>query len=489
MENEDAFYQAMLARDYRFDGKFFVGVKTTGIYCRPICPAKPLRKNVEFFANGHAAEKAGYRPCLRCRPEAAPHSAAWIGTSALVQRALKLIRDKDALASDENAFAERFGVSARHLRRLFIGEIGKTPKQIAFENRLNLSRKLLAETGLPIAEVGFAAGFASVRRFNDAFRARFRKAPSEIRRTKLPAGAPMLISLPYRPPFDFDGLLAFYARHAIAGLETFAPGRYTRIMSVGGKSGSLTVRNHAEGNRLLVGIDFPDPSAIGILLNRVRGMFDLDSDPLLVANAMRGDRVFSGFLSKRPGARIPTGWDPFETAIATILGQLVSVAHGRRLVDNVVRMYGEHLDGCGSEENGNPIRLFPTPQKLARVAYAGLGTTGKRKETLAAFAKEVVSGRLSLEPTQSVEAFQAKLLAIPGIGRWTAEYMSLRVLGHTDAFPGTDLVLARALRLHSPEAIARLSPWRGYAAVLLWGEHAHTGAKNKSDMKSKKVPQ
>ncbi|MDB5106417.1 MAG: methylation and regulatory protein Ada [Fibrobacteres bacterium] len=476
MENEDALYAAMLARDYRFDGKFFVGVRTTGIYCRPICPARPKRNNVEFFPSGHAAEKAGYRPCLRCRPEAAPNSAAWIGTSALVQRALKLIRDKEALASDENAFAERFGVSARHLRRVFREEIGKTPKRIAYENRLNLSRKLIVETALPMAEVGFAAGFASVRRFNHAFRERFKKPPSEIRRAKRPADLPMVLSLPYRPPFDFGGLLAFYARHAIAGLESFPPGRYERVVSQDGKLGRLGVSDDPAGHRLLLEYDFPDTAAIGSILNRVRRMFDLDSDPLLVANAMRGDKVFSGLLAKRPGARLPTGWDPFETAIATILGQLVSVGRGRVLVDDLVRLQGSDA-GIGLD--GKPIRLFPAPSVLARADLKGLGTTGMRKRTLAAFSEEVASGRLSLDPAQSVEGFHEKLLAIPGIGRWTADYMALRVLGHADAFPATDLILARAIKAHSPEAIAKLSPWRGYAAILLWGGQSHTLTKEK----------
>lgn len=468
-ENEDACYRAMLARDYRFDGKFFVGVKTTGIYCRPICPAKPRRRNVEFFASAHLAEKAGYRPCLRCRPEAAPRSPAWMGSSAVVQRALKLIRDKAALAADEDAFAGRFGVSARHLRRLFMDEIGKTPKRIAFEHRLDLSRKLLVETSLPVAEAGFAAGFGSVRRFNAAFRERFRKPPSEIRRAKHAPGRPMVLTLPFRPPFDFQGLLDFYARHAIAGLERFEPGRYTRVVGGEGRAGTVSVTLDAPGNRLRIEFSHSDASAIGSILNRVRRMFDLDSDPILVANAMEGNKSLSDLLSRRPGARIPTGWDPFETAIATILGQLVSVSQGRRLVDDMVRSYGAP---SGLQQEGKPILLFPGAEVLARSDFAGLGTTGKRKQALAAFSAEVASGRLSLEPTQSPEEFQARLLALPGIGRWTADYMALRVLGHADAFPSTDLVLARALKVHSKESIAAVRPWRGYAAILIWGEQA-----------------
>jgi AraC family transcriptional regulator, regulatory protein of adaptative response / DNA-3-methyladenine glycosylase II len=476
MDREDAYYRAMLARDYRFDGKFFVGVKTTGIYCRPICPARPKRDNVEFFSSGFAAEKAGYRPCMRCRPEAAPGSAAWMGTSAIVQRALKRIHDKETLDLDEDRFAEPFGVSARHLRRLFMHEIGKTPKQIAFENRLNLARKLIAETALPIGEVAVAAGFDSVRRFNDAFRDRFRKPPSETRRMRLPANAPMTISLPYRPPFDFAGLLAFYARHGVAGLETFANGKMTRLVSMGGKTGWISVSDRAAENKLVVEYGFPDTAALGTVLGRVRRMFDLDSDPLLVANAMGADKAFARLHGKRPGVRIPTGWDPFETAIATILGQLVSVEMGAKLTGDLVRLTGEP---AGVSEEGRPLMTFPSPAKLARADLSGLGTTGRRKQTLAAFAGEVASGRLSLEPAQSVEEFRAKALAIPGIGPWSADYMALRVLGHADAFPATDLILGRALQVHSKETLAALSPWRGYAAVLLWGEYSQTLRKGK----------
>jgi AraC family transcriptional regulator of adaptative response / DNA-3-methyladenine glycosylase II len=213
-----------------------------------------------------------------------------------------------------------------------------------------------------------------------------------------------------------------------------------------------------------------------MILNRVRDLFDLDVDPLLIANAMGRDRRFAAMLNKHAGVRLPTGWDRFETAIATILGQLVSVAQGRRLVDDVVRLYGEPT---GLEFEGKPILVFPSPEILSRADFAGLGTTGKRKATLAAFAKEVASGRISLEPTQDVEAFRLAVMAIPGIGRWTADYMALRVLGHADAFPATDLVLARALEKHSPESIEKLSPWRGYAAILLWSEYAHADKKNR----------
>ncbi|MES2857398.1 MAG: Ada metal-binding domain-containing protein, partial [Bdellovibrionota bacterium] len=231
----------MLARDHRFDGKFFIAVKTTKIYCRPICPAKPLRKNVEFFSNHLEAEKAGYRPCLRCRPESAPRSPAWIGKSAVVQRAVKVLTDQASLSLDENKFADQFGVTARHLRRLFNEEIGKTPKQLSAENRLNLARKLLSETGLQISEIAFASGFSSIRRFNDAFKDRFKRKPSEIRRSRHSAGDSsrdsaleskdrLKLTLSYRPPFDFDSLLRSYESHRMGNLEWFENGRMHRVI-------------------------------------------------------------------------------------------------------------------------------------------------------------------------------------------------------------------------------------------------------------------
>lgn len=203
MKKEDTYYQAMLARDARFDGKFFVGVKTTGIYCRPICPAKPKRENVEFFSDYLSAEKAGFRPCMRCRPESAPLSSVWIGKSAMVNRAIKMIHQEETLKFQEETFASLFGVSARHLRRVFMEELGKTPKQIAFEKRLGLARKLLTETNLPITQVAFASGFESIRRFNSAFKEKFKTTPSEVRRLKTANSSGLVIHLSYRPPFDY----------------------------------------------------------------------------------------------------------------------------------------------------------------------------------------------------------------------------------------------------------------------------------------------
>lgn len=465
MRRDDIYYQALLTRDHRFDGKFFVGVKTTGIYCRPICPAKPKRENVEFFSNHLEAEKSGYRPCLRCRPESAPQSPAWIGKSAVVQRAVKVLHTQQALEFNEEKFAGLFGVTARHLRRLFVEEIGKTPRQLSFENRLNLSRQLITETALPITAVAFASGFGSIRRFNDAFLERFKKSPREIRRHRVQEGEPLKISLSYRPPFDFAGLLSSYRKHRVGNLEWFEDDKMHRLIKMSGRVGQICISNDAENSALQVEINFPDTSAIPAIISRVRALFDLDSDPVVIANSLELDPALRKILKKYPGIRLPSGWDPFEVAIGSILGQLVSVERGRALTHDLIQMLGED---SGVVREGQKIQLFPSAQVLAKADLKNLKTTASRKQTILEFSKEVAERRISLEPTQDVNEFLKKVLAVKGIGPWTANYMALKVLRHTDTFPGTDLILARALEVHSPETIAKMSPWRGYAAALLW---------------------
>jgi AraC family transcriptional regulator of adaptative response / DNA-3-methyladenine glycosylase II len=475
MNREDTYYAAIKARDHRFDGKFFVGVKTTGIYCRPICPAKPKRENIEFFSNHFEAEKAGYRPCLRCRPESAPLSPAWIGTSAVVRRAVKVLHSQETIEFNEDRFAEKFGVTARHLRRLFVDEVGKTPKQLSAENRLNLARKLITETSLPLAETAYAAGFGSIRRFNDAFLQRFKKTPSQIRRSPVKSQG-LVLTLPYRPPFNFESLLATYRRHQVASLERFTQTSMHRVVELNGAVGEIAITNDPKRSRLLVEIDFPNTSAIHLIVSRVRNLFDLDSDPLVIANCLEQNPAIKTILKKHPGIRLASGWDPFEIAISTILGQLVSVERGRALVADLVELTGTDST---LERNGQKIKLFPAPAQIAKADLSSLKSTGARKRTLIAFAKAVHEKKISLEPTQDIEEFTKKILAIPGIGPWTASYMALKVLRHTDSFPTTDLILARALEFHPLKVIESLSPWRGYAAALFWREYSEILTKTK----------
>ncbi|MGZ3693232.1 MAG: DNA-3-methyladenine glycosylase 2 family protein [Bdellovibrionota bacterium] len=472
---DEIYYEAILARDHRFDGKFFVGVKTTGIYCRPICPARPLRKNVEFFPNHLEAERAGYRPCLRCRPESAPMSPAWIGKSAVVRRAVKVLHSQETIDFNEDLFAEKFGITSRHLRRLFVEEVGKTPKQLSAENRLNLARKLITETQLPLAEAAYASGFGSIRRFNDAFKKRFKKSPSEIRRNPIKAQG-LVISLSYRPPFNFEALLASYRSHQMGQLESFTEKSMSRVVELNGKVGEIIIENDAANSRLLVEINFPDTSVIHLIVSRVRSLFDLDSDPIVIANKLEQDPKIRSILKRHPGIRLRSGWDPFEISIAIILGQLVSVERGRALTNDLIEMLGVESK---FERTGKKVKLFPTPQVIAKSSLAGLKTTGARKRTLIEFSQALAEGKISLEPTQDVAEFVKQIRSVPGIGPWTASYMALKVLRHTDAFPETDLIIARALELHPMEIVERVSPWRGYAAALFWQEYSGTLSKAK----------
>jgi AraC family transcriptional regulator of adaptative response / DNA-3-methyladenine glycosylase II len=476
MNYKDTYYKAILTRDPRFDGKFFFGVKTTGIYCRPICPAKPKRENVEFFRNRLEAEKAGYRPCMRCRPESAPLSPAWIGKSAVVRRAVKILNSMETIEFDENKFADLFGVTARHLRRLFTEEIGKTPKQLSFENRLNLARKLIIETKLSITEIAFASGFSSIRRFNDAFKDRFKKSPREIRRNKIELNSGLKISLSYRPPFDFDGLMTSYKNHRIGNLEWFENEKMHRIISFDGKIGQIAISNDPQKFSVIVEIDFPDISVIHLIITRVRNLLDLDSDPVIVANTLETNSDIKKILNEYAGIRLPSGWDSFEVAITSILGQCVSVERGRSLVNDLIDIAGTDTELVINE---NKVKLFPTPTQIISADLTSLKTTTARKQTLIAFSEAVRDEIISLESTQDVDEFIKKILTIKGIGKWTADYMALKVLRNTDTFPASDLILARALEKHPKSIIDMMSPWRGYVAALFWRKYAESLRKTK----------
>lgn len=470
----DACYKAVLARDPRFDGRFFVAVQTTGIYCRPICPARPLKKNVAFFASASAAESAGFRPCLRCRPDASPASPAWYGRSALVRRGLRLIANGALWNSNETeeTFAGKLGASARHVRRLFIAEMGATPKQISDSNRLAFARTLTADTPLPMTAIAESAGFSSLRRFNDAFRKRYARAPSAFRRgsrARKYEGKPLELSLAYRPPYDWESILAFHSAHAIPGLERTRDGCFERVFSLNGAISALAVHPPQDkSGRMKISVWTQDPRSLFEIVRRVRWMFDLDADPVAAANALSTCRQLKNLCESRPGLRLPRGWDPFEASICAILGQLVSVKRATQLVASLISDNGEDAI---SPIDGEPTRLFPSPERLAGASLAGLGTTNGRKEAIREFAARVCDGRIEFSESQDPGAFRASLLEIKGVGAWTAEYVSLRALGDTDAFPGTDLILKRALEASGDLNVASLSPWRGYAALHLWREH------------------
>ncbi|MGE5817491.1 MAG: DNA-3-methyladenine glycosylase 2 family protein, partial [Deltaproteobacteria bacterium] len=461
------FYQAMLARDHRFDGKFFVAVKTTGIYCRPICPARPKRENLEFFPDAASAERAGYRPCLRCRPECAPLSPAWRGKQALVQRALKLIAKNELHHTSEEKFAARLGVSARHLRRLFTVEMGQTPKQISDHNRLNFARKLIVETRVPIMVVARTAGFGSLRRFNDAFRSRFQRPPSKLRRagSRQDVKDGVELKLSFRPPYDWQTLIQFYRTHTIPGVERVVGNSFERVFRIENSLGFFQIEPIAGAPQLKLKVITEDLRILFEVTNRVRRMFDLDSDPLLIADSFAQNPLLAKLYRRFPGLRLPGGWDPFETAICSILGQLVSAEQRCNLVGQLVRAYGKEIVHPRSAERAY---LFPGPDVLAHSDLGKIGTTAARKEAIRAFSRRVLSGFISLSEAQEPTAFRKALLETKGLGPWSAEYISLRAIGDTDAFPRTDLILKRALKLYPELDLEALKPWRSYAAIYLW---------------------
>lgn len=473
---DDVFYKAMAARDQRFDGKFFVGVKTTGIYCRPICPARPRRRNVIFFESALKAETAGYRPCLRCRPEAAPLSPGWMGTSAVVQRALRTIATQRTLAINEVSFAAHFGVTPRHLRRLFQQELGQTPKQIMDVHRLNFSRRLVVETTLPMTTVVLMSGFQSLRRFNDAFKKRFRRPPSALRKSKSREAQGIQLSLSYRPPFCWDTLLSFYQSHRIHGLETITQESYERVFRMSQSVGRVRVTHNAAVAKLLVDVMCDDPSVLYPVIQNVRQMFDLDLDPLVVSQGLLANRDLAALCKKHPGLRIARGWDPFESGVCTILGQMVSVAQARNLVAQMVLEYGEP---AVHPESGERLRLFPNPQTLAHSDLAKVSTTQIRRRAIQEFAKRVLNGTLNLRLPPDHETLVKDLLSIPGVGPWSAEFISLRAFGNTDAFPASDLILKRALQNQKDRQLESVRPWRGYAAIHLWKRFAAELSKQK----------
>ncbi|MEX2964539.1 AlkA N-terminal domain-containing protein [Microbulbifer sp. TYP-18] len=464
---------ARLARDRRFDGRFFTAVKTTGIFCRPICPARaPLERNVTYFASAAEATEAGYRPCLRCRPDSAPDSPAWGLVSTTVQRALKLMRSEREPQSVER-LAERLGVSSRYLRRLFAEHLGVSPLAVWQTERALFACRLLRDTSLPVADIAYASGFNSLRRFNGVFKQIYRRTPSEVRRTGgLGQGTGVRLYLDYRPPLDWQQLLAFFRARAVTGVEQVEGDAYLRSFAMDGCRGVVRVSNDAARHRLVVEIGGPEGGTNLYELNqRLRRLFDLDADSEQVRSVLGGDPLLARQLKLAPGLRLPGAWDPFENALRAILGQQISVAAATTLAGRLAARYGESfVDDAGVER-----RLFPGAEQLARADFAGLGLTRRRADTLRSFVAATVAGRLNFTHA-SLEEWCAQVTALPGIGHWTAQYIAMRGLSMPDAFPSTDLGILQALgsageKAKPKEALARAErwrPWRAYGAILLW---------------------
>jgi AraC family transcriptional regulator of adaptative response / DNA-3-methyladenine glycosylase II len=469
----DVCYRALRSRDARFDGRMFVGVASTGVYCRPVCPARtPLLRNCRFFASAAAAAQAGFRPCRRCRPEAAPGSPAWLGTSAAVTRALRLVAEGALDRGSVDELAARVGAGGRHLRRLFEEHLGASPLAVAQTRRVHFAKKLLDETALPITEIAHASGFASLRRFNDAMKRAFGAAPRELRRRRRDAAAPLVLRLAARPPFDGRAVLSYLALRELPGVEEVGAGAYRRSVELGGERGVIGVRLDPERRGVLLELPARLVPEAARIAGRVRRLFDLDADPAPILAQLRRDPALAARLRRRPGLRVPGAWSGFELAVRAVLGQQVTVAGACTLAGRLAAAHGRKLEA----PEGRIVHAFPDAEALADADLAGVGLPRARAEALRGLARAVASGALDLAGGQPPEAVRKALLALPGVGPWTAEYVALRALGEPDAFPASDLGLRRALTAGGPPLTARAleqrskdwQPWRAYAAVLLW---------------------
>ena len=474
-----ACYRAISTRDVRFDGRLFVGVKTTSIYCRPICPARtPKFENVSFFCSAAAAQESGFRPCLRCRPETSPELAFWRGTSNTVSRALALIEAGGLDDDDVEGLANRLGVGARQLRRLFHRHVGASPVTVAQTRRVLLAKQLIHETSLPMAEVALAAGFNSVRRFNETFRELFARSPVKLRhvrdRGKHEAGT-LSVRLAYRPPYDWDAMLSFLGHRAIPGVELVSQNSYKRSIAFGEKSGVVTVVP-ADKNRVDVTVRFPDMAALPQIIARVRRVFDLAADPDAIGAHLSLDPILAPLVAARPGLRVPGAWDGFELAVRAIFGQQITVLAATKLLGRLVQQYGAPLPAAMREGEGLS-HLFPSPARIAGAEIATLGMPAARAMAVSSLAQAISADPAIFGRGTSLEEAIAKLRSLPGIGEWTAQYIAMRELREPDAFPAADIGLLRAMtgadgRRPSPAQLVsraeRWRPWRAYAALHLW---------------------
>ncbi|TFZ05990.1 DNA-3-methyladenine glycosylase 2 family protein [Ramlibacter henchirensis] len=486
----DACYLALKARDARFDGCFFTGVTSTGIYCRPVCRVRtPKRENCRFFPHAAQAERAGFRPCLRCRPELAPDAQSWSmqdAASILARQAARLLDEPEAWTQDApsvESLAARLGVSERHLRRIFEAQFGVSPLQYLQTRRLLTAKQLLADTALPITQVALASGFGSLRRFNAAFVQHYGLSPTRLRREGTARdGEAMQVRLGYRPPYDTAAMLAFFRQRAIAGLECVDAGTFARTLELhaGGQrhAGWVEAAFDTERHQLVLRVSDSLHEALPVVIRRVRAAFDLDCDPLAVNGVLH--EAFPGC----EGLRVPGAFGGWELAVRAVLGQQITVAAARTLAQRLVERFGAPI------QTRHPAlhRLFPAPEALAQAEGDALGSLGivrQRQAAIVALARAVQAGGLQLHAGANVQATVDALKQLPGIGDWTAQYIAMRALRWPDAFPAGDVALQKALGVQKARQPAREAeaasqawkPWRSYAVIRAW---AGLGATNEA---------
>ena len=476
MGNEDGLdtaicWQAISSRDPRFDGRFFSGATSTGLYCRNVCPVPPARlENILLFACAAAAESAGFRPCKRCQPQAAPGTPAWLGTSAVVSRAFRLILEGALNDGGVDELAERLGLGSRQLRRLFVQHLGTSPLKIATTHRVHLARKLIEESALPMTQIAFGSGFKSIREFNHAIHLSAGQSPSELRgaaggsRRKARAGG-LELRLPYRRPFDWASLIAFLKPRAIPGVEVVKESSYQRTIEVGGVPGILTVRPDGVRSRLVVHLQVASYEGLAQTVERVRRIFDLNADPIQIASHLSSDSRLRGLIKLRPGLRVPGVWDGFEAAVLAVLGQKLTTIGTRRIVGRFVQMFGAPVD--------TPIRglkfLFPRPEILAHADLSKAGISDSCAQIIRRLTCSGIRRHLSFATSRTLEQVVSRLKETCGIDESTANYIAMRAFGEPDAFPFAESRLRRSLAETGPivsatEAIGIAEPWRPWRA-------------------------
>lgn len=484
--DDDACYRAIETRDHRFDGRLFVAVTTTGVYCRPFCAAPtPKRQNVRFFPTAAAAQEAGFRPCLRCRPETSPELAFWRGSSNTVSRALGLIEAGALDSANVETLAARLGMGERQLRRLFQQHLGASPISIAQTRRILLAKQLIQDTRLPMTEVAAAAGFGSIRRFNEIFQQLYRRPPKALRRTGITdesvatTGA-VTVKLGFRPPYDWEAMLSFLRARAIPGIEVVSDGSYRRTIAIGSDRGVVVVEP-AEKHCLKATVRVGNLRSLPAIIARIRRVFDLAADPVAIGAHLSRDAALAPFVAARPGLRVPGAWDGFELAVRAILGQQITVAAATRLAGQLAARFGEKI----TTFDPGLTHVFPTPQQLAEADLSVIGMPNPRRLALSALAATVAADPNIFGPRRSLDEAITQLRSLAGIGEWTAQYIAMRELREPDAFPAADIGLLRAMRDRngvrpSPAALLAQAeqwrPWRAYAALHLWASEPYAAA-------------
>jgi AraC family transcriptional regulator of adaptative response / DNA-3-methyladenine glycosylase II len=479
--NSDRCYEALKARDARFDGVFFVGVSTTKIYCRPVCAVRmPGRDRCTFYPNAASAEAAGYRPCLRCRPELAPGAAPVDAVRRVSDQAVSRIEAGALSDAGIEELAAEFGIGSRQLRRVVKQEYGVAPVELAQTRRLLLAKQLIADTQLRMIDIAFASGFSSVRRFNDLFQTRYKLNPTTLRRTQQMANKSTFITLKlgYRPPLAWMVLARFLTARSSPNIERLENNRYLRTIRIGQHRGWIAAFPDERQHLLCVEVS---PDLLPVLMQlraRLRHLFDLDANPAIVEAYLSADKNLAAHIRKMPGLRIPGTLDGFEVALRAVLGQQISVKAATTIFGRFADYFGEQIktpfDGLD--------RLPPTAEDIANAKLQSIidrGLTQKRATTVQALARAVADKKLILQPAINQEEMAEKLAAIPGIGPWTTQYIAMRALADPDAFPHSDLALLKAFQLKRPAELLRIAenwqPWRAYAAMHIWNSMAAGG--------------